>query len=128
MGYRGGLTPEDISPKENHRESLWGGEKGQRFSAEPSLRRRRSILANFVLVATCQHTHWTISQDTFSLVIIIILSHLDKFPLDNLSLRQMQDFQGVPFMAQWVMSPTNIQEDSGLIPGLAQWVKEPALL
>ena len=85
-------------------------------------------MANFVLVATCQHTHWTISQDTFSLVIIIILSHLDKFPLDNLSLRQMQDFRGVPFMAQWVTSPTNIQEDSGLIPGLAQRVKEPALL
>ena len=27
---------------------------------------------------------------------------------------------GVPFMAQWLMNPTRIQEDAGLIPDLIQ--------
>ena len=31
---------------------------------------------------------------------------------------------GVPVVAQWLVNPSSVYEDSGLIPDLAQWVKD----
>ena len=46
----------------------------------------------------------------------------DKWKYENHLIKQ-----GVPTVAQQVMNPTSIHEDSGLIPGLAQQVKDLVL-
>ena len=34
---------------------------------------------------------------------------------------------GLPLVAQWVMNPTSLHEDVGLIPDPAQWIKDLVL-
>ena len=52
----------------------------------------------------------------FSFVLIISLSIINYLKIS-----------GVPVVAQWVMNPTSVHEDAGLIPGLTR-VKGLALL
>ena len=42
--------------------------------------------------------------------------------------RFIEEWAGVPVVAQRVKNPINIHEGASLIPSLTQWVKDPALL
>ena len=54
--------------------------------------------------------------------------------LNNLQKQERRDLcevkiviWGVPIVARWLMNPTSIHENAGLIPGLPQWLGEPEL-
>ena len=40
--------------------------------------------------------------------------------------KEKKQQSGIPLVAQRVKNPTNILEDSGLIPGLARWIEDTA--
>ena len=56
------------------------------------------------------------------------LADLPEGYLDILPIGSKFLLLGVPVMAQQLMNPTSIHENTSSIPGLTQWVKDPALL
>ena len=58
--------------------------------------------------------------------VLLTLLHIPVHMRTNLNIIKL----GVPieFITQWVVNPTSIHENAGLIPGLTQWVKDLVLL
>ena len=62
------------------------------------------------------------------------LSSVSPFTFDTFfkKLRNLKNWDemnipGIPIVAQWLMNPTSVYEDKGLLPSLPQWVKDPVL-
>ena len=55
------------------------------------------------------------------------LNHEKKDNMNKIN-KLFKKLRCIPDVVQWVMNPTSIHKDGGLIPGLGQWVKNMALL
>ena len=67
-------------------------------------------------------------QVTAAISIRYLAWELSYAPGAAIEKKKKKESAGVPIMAQWLVNPTSIQEDSGSIPGLTQWVEDLAML